>query len=342
MKLKRFIFIGLLFSFGVLNAQTEFRPGYIINSTTDTLHGYIDYRGAILMSRFCKFKGEDNTVKDYSPNDITAFRFIDSKYYVSREINNRSVFLEYLIKGEVNIYYMRDEDGEHYYLDKEDIKLTEIPYEEGIKYVDNKQVFYESTKHIGLLNYFMQDAPEFRSRIQSLKKPNHKNLIKLAEEYHNVVCEGNKCIIYEKKQPLLKVNLEGLAGVINYKNTEGIVDKFYFQRGIIAHFWMPRTNEKIYFKTGLLYSQPEIDGVKKTHIKVPTHLGYLAPNSFRIRPSISIGLLSPSYSGGVAIKINKKINLGVQSWVNFRYDKVPFIPSQLFNYSILGSLYIEL
>ncbi|WP_016775860.1 hypothetical protein [Anaerophaga thermohalophila] len=190
MKLKNLILFGLLFSIGLLNAQTDFRPGYIIKNTGDTLNGDIDYRGDLLMSRLCKFRDKENIIKDYSPNDIIAFRFIDGKYYVSREINDRRVFLEYLIKGKVNIYYMRDENGDHYYLDKEDVKLTEIPYEEGIKYIDDKQVFYESKKHIGLLNYFMQDAPEFQSRIQSLKKPEHQTLIKLAEDYHNAVCEG--------------------------------------------------------------------------------------------------------------------------------------------------------
>jgi hypothetical protein len=188
----------------------------------------------------------------------------------------------------------------------------------------------------------MNDAPELQSRIQSVKKPQHKNLIKLAEEYHYAVCEGEKCIIYEKKQPFLKVNIEGVAGVVNFENVEGLNDKYYFQSGVIAHFWMPRTNEKIYFKTGFLYSQPEQNGEKKNHLKVPTHIGYMVPNTFRIRPSLSIGLLSPSYSGGVAFKINKRINIGIQSWVNFDYDKAPWIPSKLLNYSFLGSLYIEL
>ena len=29
-----------------------------------------------------------------------------------------------------------------------------------------------------------------------------------------------KCIIYEKKQPFLKVNLEGVAGVVKFKNID--------------------------------------------------------------------------------------------------------------------------
>ncbi len=343
MKINRLLLLGLIFSTGILHAQTDFRPGYIINNSGDTLYGQIDYRGDLLMSSICKFKDPENTINEYSPNDITAFRFIDSKYFVSREINHRKVFLEYLIKGKVNIYYMRDDIGNHYYLDKEDIILTEIPYEEGIKYVDDKQVLYESKKHIGILSYYMQDAPEFQSRIQSLREPKHQNLIKLAEDYHNAVCEGEKCIIYEKKQPFLKVNLEVVDGVMNFENIDDIKDKYYLQSGVIAHFWMPRTNEKVYFKTGFLYSQLEdTDGEKYNYIKVPTHIGYLAPNTFRIRPSVSIGLLSPSYSGGVMIKINKRLNVGIQSWVNFKFNKIPWIPYRLFNYSLLGNIYIEL
>jgi hypothetical protein len=88
---------------------------------------------------------------------LLAFRFLDSKYYVTKEINNKKSFLEYLIKGKINIYYMRDEKGDHYYLDKENVELTEIPYEEKIIYVDDiqfgeKQVFYESKN---IMDYYI-------------------------------------------------------------------------------------------------------------------------------------------------------------------------------------------
>jgi hypothetical protein len=342
MKLKCLISIGLLISTRVLYAQSDFRPGYVIKTNGDTLFGQIDYRGDKLMSSICKFKSIDKTILEYTPNDITAFRFNGSKYYVSKEINNKKIFLEYLINGQVNIYYNRDGKGDHYYLDKKDVRITEIPYEEGTKIINDKQFYYESKKHIGILNYYLQDAPDLQSRIQSIQKPEHQNLIKLAEDYHNAVCKGEKCIIYEKKQPFIKVNIEAVAGTVKFAKYKGLINKYYFQSGIIANLWLPRTNEKLYFKTGFLFSQPKQNGEKKIHLKVPTHLGYLAPNTYKIRPSISFGLLSPSYSGGVAFKINKRINIGVQGWVNFDYVKVPWIPSNLSNHSILGSIYMEL
>lgn len=343
MELRKLIVLGLLLLTGILNAQTDFRPGYVIPVLGDTIFGQIDYRGDLLMSSICKFKDDEAKITAYYPNDIVAFRFVDSKCYVSRAVNNKKVFMEYLIKGKINIYYLRDDHGDHYYFDKEDVGLTEIPYKEEVKTVNYKPYLSKSTNHIGVLTYYLQDAPSLKSKIEAIKKPEHQNLVKLAEEYHNVVCDGEKCIIYKKKQPYIKVNLEGVAGVVNFANLEGYNNKFYFQSGVIAHLWMPRTNEKLYFKTGFLYSQPDLYGERVTDIKLISHIGYLAPKSYRIRPSFSIGLLTPSYSGGVTVNINKKIHLGVQSWANFISDPaVIFIPRKLYNYSLLGALYIEL
>ena len=346
MKKNRIILLGLILSTVILKAQTDFRSGFIIKDFEDTIYGSIDYRGDLLMSNLCKFKGLDNIIHEYSPNDIIAYRFTDSKYYVSKEINGSKVFLEYLIKGKINIYYMRDDTGDHYYLDKEDVQLTEIPYEEGIRHIENKNVLYQSTKHIGILNYYTKDAPELQNEVKTIKKPDHKNMIKLAEDYHNAICEGEKCVIYEKKQPITKLNLELVYGTVNFQSFGklGIKDKNYIQSGMIAYFWLPRINEKLYFKTGFLYSQVEDTlGNKLIYTKIPTHVGYVAPNTYRIRPSFSIGLLSPSYSGGIAVKLNKRINIGIQSWVNFiPHEMLLLIPNKLYNYSILGNLYIEL
>ena len=160
MKYNRLILIGLLviLSGGILYAQTDFRPGYIVKDSGDTLYGSIDYRGDLFMCSSCKFKDADNAINDYSPADIKEYKFIDSKYYISREIDRKRVFLEYLFNGEINIYFMRDDKGDHYYIDKEGEKLTEIPIEGDIKYINGEPKYVEPTRYIGVLSYFMQDA----------------------------------------------------------------------------------------------------------------------------------------------------------------------------------------
>lgn len=241
MKFKILVLFGALLTNVKIFAQTDFRPGYIINISGDTIFGEIDYQGDLLMRKICRFKSAKNNILEYSPTEISAYRFIDSKYYVSREINHERYFLEFLIKGQINIYYMRDKEGIHYFLDKKDVKLTEIPYEEYYKYVDNKEMLFKSTYHINLLRFYMQDDTLSQARIQQISKPNHENLIKLSQDYHNSVCPDERCIVYKKKQPLIKVNIEALSGVIDLVNNEELNDKYYLQSGIIAHFEMPGT-----------------------------------------------------------------------------------------------------
>jgi hypothetical protein len=285
MKLYRFILCGLLFSTGFINAQTNFKPGYIIKKSGDTLFGKIDYRGDFLMSKICTYKDSANTTYEFRPNDIKAFRFIDSKYFVSREINGEKVFLEYLIKGKINIYYMGDEKVDHFYLDKENEQLIELPYEEGFKYVDNKKVYFKTTKHIGILNYYMQDAPELSSQIQNLKKPECQNLIKLAEDYNNAVCRDKKCIIYEKKHPYLKVLFEPFVGITKYKGYDKIINEF----GCFLYLWTSGTNEKLFFKTGLLYNKLPENGVDLIIYKLPIQIQYIY-RAYKIQPYVSGGI----------------------------------------------------
>lgn len=128
MNIKRLLFLGLLFSIVSVLAQTEFRKAYIVKSNNDTLYGEIEYRSDNKMAEVCRFRLSENaTETNYSPSDLLEYRFIDSKYYVSKDLNGKKVFLEFLLKGQINLYYLNDDIGEHYYLEKDGIVLTETP-----------------------------------------------------------------------------------------------------------------------------------------------------------------------------------------------------------------------
>lgn len=339
--LLQILLLSFVFSFS--NAQTDFREGYVIENSGDTLHGFIDYRGDLFMGSLCRFKNKNNIITDYNPSTLAAYRFKDSKYFISKVINGKKAFLEFLINGQVNVYYLRDEQGDHYFLEKEGIGISEIPNNISYIYRDEKKYLLDTKKHIGMLSIYMNDAPNFSSKIAKITKPEHKNLIQLAEEYHNSVCFDKKCIIYEKQQTGIKVSFEALSGVVKYTNNDAVLDNFYWQNGVFAHFWLPRINEKIYFKIGFLHAHATyVDGESFNHLKPQAHFGYIASKTYRIRPTASIGLLAPSYSGGLMIRVNQKINVGLQSWLNFEHKEKTFlIPKELANYSILGNLFIE-
>jgi hypothetical protein len=210
MKIRRILLFEFLFIAVYLNAQTDFRPGCVILANGDSLFGEIDYRGDILMGQVCRFRNAitDTTVeneKQYFPGDIMGYRFDNGKFFQSRELEGKKLFLEFLIKGKLCIYYHRDENGNHYYLEKDSSGIVEIPYETGIKYNENIPYTYNSNKHIGVLNAYMHDAPDLKSSITNIGEPGHKNLIRLAENYNNEMCKDEPCIIYEKNNPALNI-----------------------------------------------------------------------------------------------------------------------------------------
>jgi len=281
MKVKTLLFLVFFFTVQLLKSQTNFQSGYIIKLSGDTLNGEIDNRGDILMSQVCRFRinNKGNETK-YLPSDIGGFRFSNDKYYISKNINGKDVFVEFLIKGKINIYYKRDYDGDHYFLEKDSFKIVEIPYSEKLINIDGKVYLEKSTIHIGLLNVYMQDAIGFQSRIESIGKPEHDNLIKLAEEYHNAVCKDNSCVIYEKKLPSIRFSFEPIVG-LDYFNPTFSTFGNPLKYGANVFIWMPLVNENLSFKTGFI--------ADKYINKIPLQVQYLYPPSIIIRPKFCIG-----------------------------------------------------
>lgn len=345
MKYRYFLLLVCFFIVGIINAQTDFRPGYIIKMQGDTTFGEIDYRGDLLMGEYCYFRiSEQEDAVNYSPEEIIAYRFTDDKYFVSRDVFGRKYFLEYLINGEVDIFYLREEKADHYFIEKEGKDLLELPYEETyIRNKDNMGYIHRSKKHIGILNIYMNDAQDFQKNIAGIGKPNHENLIKLAKDYHNNVCEDDMCIVYKKEIPIVKLDFEVLGGIINFAHLEDLNDINYFQTGAVMYITMPGLNEKMYIKVGVLVATPQkLNGDKYRHLRIPLHIGYIAPKTYAVRPYASIGIYSPSYTIGARVKLNKKIYVGIQANASYSPDKFPLIPEELFHRSLLANVFIDL
>jgi hypothetical protein len=108
---------------------------------------------------------------------------------------------------------------------------------------------------------------------------------------------------------------------------------------------MPRTNEKLYFRTGLLYSRLEFSDVKSNYYKIPCQIEYIYPKGF-IRPSFSYGLnfyypfyRSVSFNFGTNIKL--KDNLFVSTTLDIEFiPLVMILPHDLLSYSVnIGIIY---
>ncbi|MBK8722504.1 MAG: hypothetical protein IPL95_09605 [Saprospiraceae bacterium] len=85
------------------------------------------------MCKNCKFKKNKNEAEqNFSPKDLISFRINNGRYFITNKLNDNLVFIEKVISGKLNIYYFEDLKNNKYFLSKEDGKLEEIPYKEGI------------------------------------------------------------------------------------------------------------------------------------------------------------------------------------------------------------------
>lgn len=324
MKIKLLSLILLLSAYSY--SQTGFRPGYVITQNGDTLRGEIFFRSVQDMCTLCTFKTENRTL-NYSASEIAGFRFIDGKYFVSKKIKDHTFFLEFLVKGKVSVYFSTDKYADHYYIEKDSLGLAELPYKEYFKIKGNNEVLIKSKKHIGLLTYFMQDAPGLSTEILALKTPDEKNMIDLAKKYHKAVCNDNNCIVYENVPPEAKVNLEVAVGTQNFPGFSDYENRSYLTTQILAHIWLPRLSENIFIKTGI-----KCTWLASALIQIPIQVEYVLPFKV-IQPKLGFGVtLYPadvntmsfypitSAMLGVNIKLNKKYFISVNYDVDFITD----------------------
>ena len=347
------LFNSLLFSFLLVatvgRAQSDFRAAYVVNTRLDTLRGFIDYRSDAEMAQSCRFKdGSSNKEVQYYPETILAYRFPKGRFFVSKQVGKKKVFLEYLFKGKMSILYFRDQQTDQYFIETADAGLVELPYEEGIKERNGAEYFYKSVKHIGLLKYHTKDAPQLQSTIEKIERPQHKNLIALAQSYHKLAAPKGTVVAFQSQVPASKIELEGVLGLLQLPNytTNGTLQNTCL--GILAHFWLPRIGEKLYVRTGFLYASFQDRRTNIRLLKIPLQVEYRLPLG-RIEPKAAIGinLHNPFYiwrsnssetTGikqalllGANLKFNKKFSFSINLDLDYTpKGSFPILPGSLF------------
>jgi len=196
------ITLSILFCFSsiiAIIAQSNYKKGFLVTNENDTLIGLIDFRTDYENSLKCDFKlNELDSTKTFYPGDIASFWFLDQgKRYESKTvvIDNKSqtYFLEYLVQGIINLYYL-DQDNGYYFFEKEDgslVSLTKKPDE------IIQSTIKEDNVYKGKLGYVFKDY--FPLAQQTVNATfDRKSMIEFTEKYHEKMCEsGEKCIIFE-------------------------------------------------------------------------------------------------------------------------------------------------
>jgi hypothetical protein len=218
-------------------SQAVFKDGFIIKNNNDTVFGLIEYKGNKANSKSLIFKKDtESESQEYTPADIKAYRFDQSKYYVSKIVKladkEELLFLEYLINGRVDVYYYFDGQNERYFVDGGDNQLHELKEGSTIIHAQNKRLIQENKQYIGILKYTFRESPAISKQAETVSL-DRKSLIDISHAYHNEVCANEECIIYEKKtvHDNLKFGVIGGASIVLVSVSKSIPFENIFMRG---------------------------------------------------------------------------------------------------------------
>ncbi len=195
----------LMLATGFGYAQKNLREGIVITLAGDTLHGDIDYRTDAINAKQCVFIADGaKEAKTYLPGEIAAYRFLDNgRYYVSRTIPSedklfeQTLFLEYLVRGQMSVYYLPVINGGLFYFENEEGKLAVS------RSTPRNATKEERRNALNEAFAILNGSTKAREMLWE-KGLSPQNAAQLTAAYNNEVCPDGQCEIFKyraKKRP---------------------------------------------------------------------------------------------------------------------------------------------
>ena len=345
-----FVLLGLARA----HAQADFRPGYVVVPSGDTLRGLADYRGAARSARLCQFRATAQApVTTYSPGELRGYGFPGVRAYRScltplpdtlgLAQAPRVYFLEVLATGPASLYARRDRgDATYYYLQKgpaATAPVKKLEYRRVEVEVEGRKVFREINTFRNTLSEAFADCPSLSLdvlRTEYLLAP----LIRLVNRYNACVQpQGSPTLIRKKSR--LSVGL--LAGAITSKlafdgstaqASRSYTDGPSFEAGLALQFVSPALNEKLMLRLEALYERQsytdeyryvspyfsdatEQDRIRVTYLRLPLVLRYTVPRRGS-RPFVEAGVVTnKALSTQAEYRVQYTATMPYDDWASF-------------------------
>ena len=293
--MRHFLFFVFIFCLQLSYSQSVFNPGYIISNQNDTTYGLIENNSFVENAKYCVFKKSDNSeIIRYAPAEIKAYRFTDGKYYSSEIIYETPVFLEYLVKGNLNLFYHRNEAGKNFfYVSKNNFPITELISKNSIlnnedgsaddmnlfpnSYVGEKS--FQVKKFIGVLRYYTDNHPKLTNSINDAELT-HQSLIAIVNKYNTLTGGAETKSTYAKKFKRKIILQTGVGVLIGIDKPENSIKVLYMPTfGTQVLFQQSERNENLYLGIGIY----------PMTLSVPLSINYISQKQG----------FSPTYSYGV-------------------------------------------
>ena len=163
-------------------AQTDFRPGYIVQAAGDTVRGEIDYRDARFNARQCRFRpSPDAAVAVFQPDGLQAYGLRDgSKHYRALALPAPAspapqatatpmprYFLEVLVNGPASLYSWRDDERtDHYYVATAAFPLAELVHRK--VFLEQQRIMQEQNLYRTTLAQALAGCPSAQAQLPAL------------------------------------------------------------------------------------------------------------------------------------------------------------------------------
>jgi hypothetical protein len=329
----------LLLAFGSIlavastaQAQADFRPGYIVEASGDTVRGQVDYRGAQRSARLTRFRAaSESPVTDYTPVQLRAYGFASGKQYQTESVAlagaaSEPYFLEVIVLGPTSLLSLRGkDDAEHLYLRKGSQPLQELIQRTEETFVNDTRYLRNTNEFQRTLAASMQDCPVVQPSLTKLRY-SVGSLAAVVRQYN--ACVGGSPATTsnpdEKNAGQFMLIVGGQASRLdirrlNADRSNSIRGKAQPTIGIAAHVALARLNPHLAVRLEALYSplvvyKTEYDykaandvytthyqmEVKQSSIRIPLFLRYTFPSK-RVQPFIQAGV-----SGNILLQLKNQ------------------------------------
>lgn len=310
--MRRLLFtLGLLLLFAEMHAQWDFRTGYIITNSNDSIEGSLRYNGA-MDQKVCFFRASTNAAtQKYLPGEIKAYGFLGGYRYESADTpteKTETVFLTALVAGRLSLYVY---DG-HFYVRSKN-QLLPLSRDKS-----------SSQHYVTVLNSLMSDCGLVANELSYTQT----DLSNLTRNYNN--CAGGDSKTFRLHQDRLEIRYEFFASV-DRSTLKSNHSNFSFKEntavsgGAGINISFPRFNRKASFLAELWYSQKNLHahGIYKKSIRTYYEDHFISWKAFKLPLGIRYHLTNRNTTPYVEVGAVKNFVLDNDIYLirDFLYNK---------------------
>lgn len=255
------------------NAQSDFRPGFVVTLEGDTIRGYVDNRVGSKAFGTCTFRESERAASvTHNAGQIRGYGIEDGKCYESRVVAGDSdgelVFVELIITGYSSLYkyggiYLIQKDTSRMYELRNGSRETrygENAYGEEMERREARVIV--TNEYLGILNALMFDCVDLRPAIQHATL-NENSLTRLVQAYND--CHHVPSKVYKTNLPWFRfqygltvgVSISDLNFVRSTQLRRYVVTDYEKSSdplcGLSLDIVVPKLNDRLSFHADVLY-----------------------------------------------------------------------------------------